>query len=163
FNSYGQKNCYMGLRPHCSKKHNSRALSGWTGQIPIPTRAPAGLKLNSMIGSSLPIMPVLWLKTTLGCCRWRALVWRVNLRLLRSWLLRPSIDAAEINGRLDAVDVLRKETVQREELRRGLDGILDLERLLSRVTLETANPRDVLALAASLAKIPWVRASLTHF
>ena len=41
----------------------------------------------------------------------------------------------------------------REELRRALDGILDLERLLSRVTLETANPRDVLALAASLAKI----------
>ena len=38
----------------------------------------------------------------------------------------------------------------REELRRALDGILDLERLLSRVTLETANPRDVLALAASL-------------
>ena len=49
FNSYGQKNCYMGLRPHCSKKHNSRALSGWTGQIPIPTRAPAGLKLHARL------------------------------------------------------------------------------------------------------------------
>ena len=45
-----------------------------------------------------------------------------------------------------------KDTVGREELRRTLDGILDLERLLSRVTLETANPRDVLALAASLAE-----------
>ena len=44
-----------------------------------------------------------------------------------------------------------KDIVRREELRRSLDGILDLERLLSRVTLETANPRDVLALAASLA------------
>jgi len=42
----------------------------------------------------------------------------------------------------------------REELRRALDGILDLERLLSRVTLETANPRDVLALAASLLVFP---------
>jgi len=47
-----------------------------------------------------------------------------------------------------------KSIVAREELRRALDGVLDLERLLSRVTLETANPRDVLALAASLAKIP---------
>jgi DNA mismatch repair protein MutS len=45
-------------------------------------------------------------------------------------------------------------------LRRTLDGILDLERLLSRVTLETANPRDVLALAASLARIPKVRKAL---
>jgi DNA mismatch repair protein MutS len=53
-----------------------------------------------------------------------------------------------------------KDTVRREELRRALDGILDLERLLSRVTLETANPRDVLALAASLGKIPQVRAVL---
>ena len=53
-----------------------------------------------------------------------------------------------------------KDTVRREELRRALDGILDLERLLSRVTLETANPRDVLALAASLARIPKVRTVL---
>ncbi len=50
--------------------------------------------------------------------------------------------------------------MRREELRRTLDGILDLERLLSRVTLETANPRDVLALAASLARIPKVRTVL---
>ena len=78
-------------------------------------------------------------------------------RLLRSWLLRPSIEAAEINFRLDAVETLVKDTVAREELRRALDGILDLERLLSRVTLETANARDVLALAASLGKIPAVR------
>ena len=73
-------------------------------------------------------------------------------RLLRSWMLRPSIELAEINARLDAVEAQVKEIVPREELRRALDGILDLERLLSRVTLETANPRDVLALAASLRK-----------
>ena len=56
-----------------------------------------------------------------------------------------------------SVEAQVKDTVRREELRRALDGILDLERLLSRVTLETANPRDVLALAASLARIPKVR------
>ncbi len=84
-------------------------------------------------------------------------------RLLRSWLLRPSIDLIEINARLDSVEVQVKSTVNREELRRSLDGILDLERLLSRVTLETANPRDVLALSASLAKIPAVRTALGHF
>jgi DNA mismatch repair protein MutS len=84
-------------------------------------------------------------------------------RLLRSWLLRPSIETSEINARLDAVEAQVKKTMAREELRRALDGILDLERLLSRVTLETANPRDVLALAASLARIPGVRTALGHF
>ena len=84
-------------------------------------------------------------------------------RLLRSWMLRPSIDVAEINARLDAVAAALASIIHREELRRGLDGILDIERLLSRITLETANPRDVLALAASLAKLPAVRSALAHF
>jgi len=81
-------------------------------------------------------------------------------RLLRSWMLRPAMDAGEINARLDAVEAQAGSTVEREELRRALDGILDLERLLSRVTLETANPRDLLALAASLARIPGVKRAL---
>ena len=89
-----------------------------------------------------------------------ATVTPMGKRLLRMWMLRPSLDSAEINGRLDSVEVRVKDTVRREELRRALEGILDLERLLSRVTLETANPRDVLALAASLARIPKVRAAL---
>jgi DNA mismatch repair protein MutS len=83
-------------------------------------------------------------------------------RLLRSWMLRPSIDVGEITRRLDAVEALVREMMAREELRRALDGILDLERLLSRVTLEAANPRDLLALAASLAKIPAVRQALAR-
>ena len=81
-----------------------------------------------------------------------ATVTPMGKRLLRSWMLRPSIESAEINARLDAVESQVKDLMAREELRRALDGILDLERLLSRVTLETANPRDVLALAASLGK-----------
>ncbi|HEV7220493.1 MAG TPA: DNA mismatch repair protein MutS, partial [Terriglobales bacterium] len=89
-----------------------------------------------------------------------ATVTPMGKRLLRSWLLRPSIELAEINARLDAVETQVKDTVAREELRRSLDGILDLERLLSRVTLETATPRDVLALAASLDKLPSVRSAL---
>ena len=81
-------------------------------------------------------------------------------RLLRSWMLRPSIQMDEINQRLDAVEAGVKEFVAREELRRALEGVLDIERLLSRVTLETANPRDVLALCASLNRIPRIKAAL---
>jgi DNA mismatch repair protein MutS len=84
-------------------------------------------------------------------------------RLLRAWMLRPSMDVAEINARLDAVGAGLAKLIEREELRRSLDGILDIERLLSRITLETANPRDVLALAASLARLPLVKKALTPF
>ena len=83
-------------------------------------------------------------------------------RLLRSWLLRPSIELPEIQARQDAITIAVKETIAREELRRKLEGVLDLERLLSRVTLETANPRDLLALAASFAHLPDVKQGLQH-
>ena len=84
-------------------------------------------------------------------------------RLLRSWILRPSIELAEISQRLDAVSAMFTGLVHREELRRAMDGMLDLERLLSRVTLESANPRDLLALATSFAKLPAIRTALAAF
>jgi DNA mismatch repair protein MutS len=111
-----------------------------------------------------PLFPGMSAGTDAGVTLFRCLdatVTPMGKRLLRTWLLRPSLDRSEIEGRLDSVEVQVKDTVRREELRRSLDGILDLERLLSRVTLETANPRDVLALAASLGRIPKVRAVLT--
>src|SRR3954467_5660978 len=83
-------------------------------------------------------------------------------RLLRSWLLRPSFDMAEIQARQNAVATAVADTIQREELRRKLEGILDLERLLSRVTLETAMARDLLALAASFTHLPEIKRGLAH-
>ena len=83
-------------------------------------------------------------------------------RLLRSWVLRPSIELDEIHARQDAVAIAAAETIAREELRRKLEGVMDLERLLSRVTLETANARDLLALAASFAHLPEVKQGLAR-
>src|SRR5260370_22059844 len=77
-------------------------------------------------------------------------------------MLRPSIQTDEINRRLDAVEAGVKDFVAREELRRAVGGVLDIERLLSRVTLETANPRDVLALNASLNRTPLIKAALSR-
>src|SRR5205814_7059544 len=82
-------------------------------------------------------------------------------RLLRAWILRPQIDLAIITARLDAVETGVRELIAREELRRTLDGVLDLERLLSRVTLESANARDLLALADSLRRLPAIKAALS--
>ncbi len=75
-------------------------------------------------------------------------------RLLRQRLVRPSMNRAEIEQRLDAVGELLQQTILRAELRKQLGGILDLERLLAKVTLGSAGPRDVLALGRSLEKLP---------
>jgi len=75
-------------------------------------------------------------------------------RLLRARLLRPCTNLAEIEARLDAVAQLLSATIERSELRKALSGVLDLERLLARVTVGTANPRDMLALGKSLAAVP---------
>ena len=81
----------------------------------------------------------------------------MGARLLRAWILRPEISRAEIEERLDAVAALKAQTVAREEIRQQLEGILDLERLTSRITLGAATPRDLLALRASLDRIPALR------
>jgi DNA mismatch repair protein MutS len=80
-------------------------------------------------------------------------------RLLRSRLLRPSTDQAEIEHRMTAVSQLVEQTIERTEVRKTLGSILDLERLLAKITLGTAGPRDLLALGRSLALIPTLRFS----
>jgi DNA mismatch repair protein MutS len=124
------------------------------------------LVLDAVTVRNLELIEPLFTGSDAGMTLFRSIdstVTPMGKRLLRSWMLRPSIESVEIHARLDAVESQVKELMSREELRRALDGILDLERLLSRVTLETANPRDVLALAASLAKIPAVRSALARF
>jgi DNA mismatch repair protein MutS len=124
------------------------------------------LVLDAVTVRNLELIEPLFAGTDAGVTLFRSIdvaVTPMGKRLLRAWLLRPSLDLAEIKARLDSVEAGVKNTIAREELRRALDGVLDLERLLSRVTLETANPRDVLALAASLGKIPAAKAALGRF
>ncbi|HTC49606.1 MAG TPA: DNA mismatch repair protein MutS [Candidatus Aquilonibacter sp.] len=121
------------------------------------------LVLDAVTVRNLELIEPLFAGADAGLTLFRSIdaaVTPMGKRLLRAWLLRPSLDLMEINTRLDAVEVGVKDTIAREELRRALDGVLDLERLLSRVTLEAANPRDVLALASSLAKIPAIKAAV---
>jgi len=75
-------------------------------------------------------------------------------RLLRRRLLAPSIDVAEIEARLDAVEELHASPILRAEFGKHLESILDLERLLAKISLASAGPRDLLALARSLVVIP---------
>jgi DNA mismatch repair protein MutS len=81
-------------------------------------------------------------------------------RMLRATILRPLNDAAAIELRYEAVAEAHSDLMKREEVRRAFTGILDLERLLARISLDSAGPRDVRALGASLAKLPGLKVAL---
>ena len=84
-------------------------------------------------------------------------------RLLRSMLEQPLIDKEEMERRLDAIEELSKDSVSRDELREYLNPIYDLERLLSKVTYKTANPRDFIAFRNSLEMLPAIKKVLKSF
>jgi DNA mismatch repair protein MutS len=84
-------------------------------------------------------------------------------RLLRATLLRPSIEPVQIAARLDAVAEAHASLPKRETLRRSLEPVLDLERLLGRIALDSAGPRDVVGLCRTLSALPAVFASTKEF
>jgi DNA mismatch repair protein MutS len=101
-------------------------------------------------------------KTTLfytldACCT------PMGKRLLRAQLLRPMQSLAEINERLAAVGEAAGDIRRREGLRRAMDSLLDLERLLGRVSLDSAGPRELVGLGATLARLPGLRAAVAEF
>ncbi len=81
----------------------------------------------------------------------------MGARLMRQWLLRPALDRTEIEARHSAVDELETQTITRTEIGRELGKVLDIERLLARVTLGSASPRDVVGLGVSLKCLPMLR------
>lgn len=81
----------------------------------------------------------------------------MGARLLRQWLLRPLMRLGEINQRLEAVEELKTATILRDQLRLKLKKIHDLERLIVRVNLGTATPRDLVSLRLSGDAIPDIK------
>jgi DNA mismatch repair protein MutS len=84
-------------------------------------------------------------------------------RLLRASLLRPASEVKEIEARLEAVGEAAADLRRREGVRRSMDGVLDLERLLGRVALDSAGPREVMALAKTLGCLPGLVAAVKMF
>jgi DNA mismatch repair protein MutS len=82
-------------------------------------------------------------------------------RLLADWLASPLTDLQQIEGRLDAVAELARETNLRDELREQLRNVYDLQRLLARVATGRASPRDLSFVGRTLAALPKLKAKLT--
>lgn len=87
----------------------------------------------------------------------------MGARKLREYVEQPLLDKTEIESRLDAVEALNEELVNREELREYLNTIYDLERLITRIALKTANPRDLLAFKTSIQYLPDICNMLPQF
>lgn len=81
----------------------------------------------------------------------------MGARTLRSYVEQPLIDSEEIIKRLDAVAELKDNAIAREEIREYLAPVYDLERLISRITYQSANPRDLAAFQCSLQMLPHIK------
>jgi len=84
----------------------------------------------------------------------------MGARLLRQWVLRPSVRIGEIETRLDSVEELKASAIKRDRLRQKLEQMADLERLAGKITLGRANARDLTALRQSIEVIPSLRRHL---
>ncbi len=81
----------------------------------------------------------------------------MGARLLRKFIEQPLIDRQEIERRLDTVEELKNNAISREELREYLSSIYDLERLVCKITYQSANPRDLIAFERSLKMLPHIK------
>ncbi|MGN1267043.1 MAG: DNA mismatch repair protein MutS, partial [Dorea sp.] len=84
----------------------------------------------------------------------------MGARTLRKYIEQPLIDKTTIVKRLDAVEELKDQAICREEIREYLSPVYDLERLVSKITYQSANPRDLTAFQSSLAMLPHIKCIL---
>ncbi|MBQ9561866.1 MAG: DNA mismatch repair protein MutS [Lachnospiraceae bacterium] len=133
-----------------SMEHIRQIHTYETGEFMVmDSAARRNLELTETLREKLKRGSLLWVldktKTAMGA------------RLMRSYLEQPLIDAGAINARYDAIDELNAQPILRDEIREYLGPVYDLERLMGRVSLRTANARDFIALSGSLAMIPPIK------
>lgn len=147
---------YLEETQKCSLAHISHLLPYHTGKYMLLDRnTRRNLELIETLREKQKRGSLLWVldktKTAMGA------------RKLRSSLEQPLIDKETILQRYDAIDELNQDVITREELREYLNPVYDLERLLSKISYKTVNPRDVIALESSLSMLPHIRLLCSNF
>jgi DNA mismatch repair protein MutS len=84
----------------------------------------------------------------------------MGARMLRRWMNYPVLDSSGIRERLDGVGELKEAGLLRETIRRTLEGVYDMERLISRISLGTANARDMIGLKRSFQTLPGIKGKI---
>lgn len=87
----------------------------------------------------------------------------MGARKMRSMVEQPLIDKEQIEERLDAIQSMNNDVITREEIREYLQPVYDLERLVSRISYQSANPRDLIALKTSMCMLPHIKTQLKSF
>ncbi len=87
----------------------------------------------------------------------------MGARMLRQFIEQPLIDKEQIEKRLNSVEALSNQAINRDEIREYLNPIYDLERLLGKVSYRSANPRDLIAFRNSLRMLPHIKTLLGDF
>ncbi|MBN1892818.1 MAG: DNA mismatch repair protein MutS [Clostridiales bacterium] len=124
-----------------------------TMELDLPTRI--NLELNQTIRSKSKRGSLLWAIDRT--------VTSMGGRLLRRWLDEPLIQVDQINQRQDSIEEMYESFIYRQELVEAMTGISDMERLVSKITLSSANPRDLIHLKNTLAKLPYIRLASQRF
>ena len=131
----------------------------------IPYTTERYMVINSSSRRNLELVETLREKQKRGSLLWvlDKTKTAMGARMLRSFVEQPLIDADAINERLDAITELNMQAMLREEIREYLNPVYDLERLVSRISYRSANPRDLLAFKMSLEMIPHIKNLLANF
>ncbi len=87
----------------------------------------------------------------------------MGARMLRNAIEQPLLSKEEIDQRLDTIEALNQNAINREEIREYLGPIYDLERLISKISYRSANPRDLIAFRQSLSMLPPIKQVLNSF
>ena len=129
-----------------------------------PYRSGGYMIIDSATNRNLELIETLREKQKKG-----ALLWvldktktAMGARLMRNWIEQPLIEKKKITARQDAVEELYNDMITREEIREYLNAVYDLERLVTRISYRTANPRDLIAFKTSLGMIPPVKQLLSQ-
>lgn len=141
---------YLEETQKCSLAHISKIKPYQTGKYMLLDRnTRRNLELVETLREKQKRGSLLWVldktKTAMGA------------RKLRSCLEQPLIDREQIEKRYDAIEELNENVITREEMREYLNPVYDLERLLSKISYKTVNPRDMIALESSLSMLPHIR------
>ncbi len=87
----------------------------------------------------------------------------MGARMLRQFIEQPLIDKKQITERQDAIEELNSELITRDEIREYLNPIYDLERLISKISYKSANPRDLIAFRNSLSMLPHIKRQMASY
>ena len=138
-------------------------LENMTGIHPYSTGA--FMVLDSATRRNLELVETMREKNKKGSLLWvlDKTKTAMGARLLRSYVEQPLINKAEIEARYDAIDELNQNVISREEMSEYLGPVYDLERLITRISYQTANPRDLIAFRNSLRMLPAIRTVLSEF